>query len=160
MAWCPQLPAADLIGRLAPRNWAALGHHVNESDHLDHGTTGPLSCLSGGRPAGRWDIREAGMGAVYVKVRRTSENGVYTYHLAEADPAGQVDRIMLCRTPQPEYLHRKYTAPRAKLSLASLRHSPMCCQQWEMSRSLLNIEKRSLPRLMLSGVGLASKDAV
>jgi hypothetical protein len=30
----------------------------------------------------------------------------------------------------------------------------------EMSRSLLNIEKRSLPRLMLSGVGLASKDAV
>ena len=29
-----------------------------------------------------------------------------------------------------------------------------------MSRSLLNIEKRSLPRLMLSGVGLASKDAV
>ncbi len=31
---------------------------------------------------------------------------------------------------------------------------------WEMSRSLLNIEKRSLPRLMLSGVGLASKDAV
>ena len=30
----------------------------------------------------------------------------------------------------------------------------------EMSRLLLNIEKRSLPRLMLSGVGLASKDAV
>jgi CRP-like cAMP-binding protein len=29
-----------------------------------------------------------------------------------------------------------------------------------MSRSLLNIAKRSLPRLMLSGVGLASKDAV
>jgi hypothetical protein len=28
-----------------------------------------------------------------------------------------------------------------------------------MSRSLLNIAKRSLPRLMLSGVGLASKDA-
>ncbi len=30
----------------------------------------------------------------------------------------------------------------------------------EMSRLLLNIEKRSLPRLMLSGVGLASKDTV
>ena len=29
-----------------------------------------------------------------------------------------------------------------------------------MSRTLLNIAKRSLPRLMLSGVGLASKDAV
>jgi hypothetical protein len=29
-----------------------------------------------------------------------------------------------------------------------------------MSRYLLNIEKRSLPRLMLSGEGLASKDAV
>ena len=29
-----------------------------------------------------------------------------------------------------------------------------------MSRCLLNIAKRSLPRLMLSGVGLASKDAV
>jgi hypothetical protein len=29
-----------------------------------------------------------------------------------------------------------------------------------MSRSLLNIEKRSLPRLTLRGVGLASKDAV
>ena len=29
-----------------------------------------------------------------------------------------------------------------------------------MSRFLLNIEKRSLPRLMLSGDGLASKDAV
>ena len=29
-----------------------------------------------------------------------------------------------------------------------------------MSRSLLNIAKRSLPRLMLSGVGLTSKDAV
>jgi hypothetical protein len=29
-----------------------------------------------------------------------------------------------------------------------------------MSRSLLNIAKRSLLRLMLSGVGLASKDAV
>jgi hypothetical protein len=29
-----------------------------------------------------------------------------------------------------------------------------------MSRFLLNIEKRSLPRLMLSGEGLASKDAV
>ena len=29
-----------------------------------------------------------------------------------------------------------------------------------MSRFLLNIEKRSLPGLMLSGVGLASKDAV
>ena len=30
----------------------------------------------------------------------------------------------------------------------------------EMSRSLLNIAKRSLPRLTLRGVGLASKDAV
>jgi hypothetical protein len=30
----------------------------------------------------------------------------------------------------------------------------------KMSRSLLNIVKRSLLRLMLSGVGLASKDAV
>jgi hypothetical protein len=29
-----------------------------------------------------------------------------------------------------------------------------------MSRSLLNIEKRSLPKLILSGVGLANKDAV
>ena len=29
-----------------------------------------------------------------------------------------------------------------------------------MSRSLLNIAKRSLPRLTLRGVGLASKDAV
>jgi hypothetical protein len=29
-----------------------------------------------------------------------------------------------------------------------------------MSRFLLNIEKRSLPRLMLSGDGVASKDAV
>jgi predicted DNA-binding ribbon-helix-helix protein len=29
-----------------------------------------------------------------------------------------------------------------------------------MSRSLLDIEKRTLPRLMLRGVGLASKDAV
>jgi 3-hydroxybutyryl-CoA dehydratase len=29
-----------------------------------------------------------------------------------------------------------------------------------MSRSLLNIEKRTLPRLTLRGVGLASKDAV
>jgi len=29
-----------------------------------------------------------------------------------------------------------------------------------MSRYLLNIEKRSLPRLMLSGDGLASKDTV
>jgi len=29
-----------------------------------------------------------------------------------------------------------------------------------MSRSLLNIAKRSLLRLMLGGVGLASKDAV
>jgi hypothetical protein len=29
-----------------------------------------------------------------------------------------------------------------------------------MSRFLLNIEKRSLPRSMLSGDGLASKDAV
>ena len=29
-----------------------------------------------------------------------------------------------------------------------------------MSRFLLNIEKRSLPRLMLGGDGLASKDAV
>ena len=29
-----------------------------------------------------------------------------------------------------------------------------------MSRTLLNIAKRSLPRLMLSGVGLASKEAV
>jgi hypothetical protein len=29
-----------------------------------------------------------------------------------------------------------------------------------MSRSLLNIEKRTLPSLMLRGVGLASKDAV
>jgi hypothetical protein len=28
-----------------------------------------------------------------------------------------------------------------------------------MSRSLLNIAKRSLPRLTLCGVGLASKDA-
>jgi hypothetical protein len=28
-----------------------------------------------------------------------------------------------------------------------------------MSRSLLNIEKRSLPRLMLGGVGLVNKDA-
>ena len=28
-----------------------------------------------------------------------------------------------------------------------------------MSRFLLNIEKRSLPRLMLSGDGFASKDA-
>ena len=30
----------------------------------------------------------------------------------------------------------------------------------KMSRSLLNIEKRSLPRLMLSGIGLASKYAL
>jgi hypothetical protein len=29
-----------------------------------------------------------------------------------------------------------------------------------MSRPLLNIEKRTLPRLTLRGVGLASKDAV
>ena len=29
-----------------------------------------------------------------------------------------------------------------------------------MSRSLLNIAKRTLPRLTLRGVGLASKDAV
>ena len=29
----------------------------------------------------------------------------------------------------------------------------------EMSRCLLNIAKRSLPKLILSGVGLASKDA-
>jgi hypothetical protein len=34
------------------------------------------------------------------------------------------------------------------------------CRIGEMSRSLLNIEKRSLLRLMLSGIGLASKDAV
>jgi hypothetical protein len=33
-------------------------------------------------------------------------------------------------------------------------------RRWKMSRSLLNIVKRSLLRLMLSGVGLASKDAV
>jgi hypothetical protein len=33
-------------------------------------------------------------------------------------------------------------------------------RQRKMSRSLLNIEKRSLLRLMLSGDGLASKDAV
>jgi hypothetical protein len=32
--------------------------------------------------------------------------------------------------------------------------------QGGMSRSLLNIAKRSLPRLTLRGVGLASKDAV
>jgi hypothetical protein len=31
---------------------------------------------------------------------------------------------------------------------------------WEMSRSLLNIAKRPLPRLTLRGVGLTSKDAV
>ena len=31
---------------------------------------------------------------------------------------------------------------------------------WGMSRFLLNIAKRSLPRLMLSGVGLANKVAV
>jgi len=30
----------------------------------------------------------------------------------------------------------------------------------EMSRSLLNIAKRPLPRLTLRGVGLTSKDAV
>jgi len=30
----------------------------------------------------------------------------------------------------------------------------------EMSRSLLNIAKRTLPRLTLCGVGLASKNAV
>jgi hypothetical protein len=32
--------------------------------------------------------------------------------------------------------------------------------RWGMSRFLLNIAKRSLPRLRLRGVGLASKDAV
>ena len=42
----------------------------------------------------------------------------------------------------------------------------LCCSMeepagsWAMSRSLLNIEKRSLLRLMLSSDGLASKDAV
>jgi hypothetical protein len=36
----------------------------------------------------------------------------------------------------------------------------MSVVRWEMSRSLLNIAKRPLPRLTLRGVSLTSKDAV
>jgi hypothetical protein len=35
-----------------------------------------------------------------------------------------------------------------------------CQRDLSLSRSLLNIAKRSLPRLTLRGVGLTSKDAV
>jgi hypothetical protein len=31
-------------------------------------------------------------------VRRTTENGVYVYHVAEAHPQGQVDKVALWRT--------------------------------------------------------------
>jgi hypothetical protein len=50
-------------------------------------------------------------------------------------------------------------------SLASCRGqqrsaATFCRYRKEMSRSLLNIAKRPLPRLTLRGVGLTSKDAV
>jgi len=37
---------------------------------------------------------------LYITVRRTSENGVYTYHVAEAYPPGQVDKVVLWRAPR------------------------------------------------------------
>jgi hypothetical protein len=45
----------------------------------------------------------------------------------------------------------------------TLGHGPPAndtAERQKMFRSMLNIEKRSPPRLMLSGVGLASKDGV
>ncbi len=38
------------------------------------------------------------MPASCITVRRSSEDGVYSYHVAEAHPAGQVDKVILWRT--------------------------------------------------------------
>ena len=64
-------------------------------------------------------------------------------------------------------LHGSAHAMTVRSSSLSHAHFPTCSEGmvkaicvWTMSRSLLNIAKRSLLRLMLGGVGLASKDAV
>jgi hypothetical protein len=33
-----------------------------------------------------------------MRIRRTTENGVYVYHVAEAHPQGRVDKVMVWRT--------------------------------------------------------------
>ena len=58
----------------------------------------------------------------------------------------------------PRYLIRDRDAVYGSVVTRRLRAMPMARRG--MSRSLLNIAKRSLPRLTLRGVGLTSKDAV
>jgi hypothetical protein len=48
-----------------------------------------------------------------MRVQRTTENGVYVHHLAEAYPQGDVDKIILWRTDRGyfgEITHRKKPA--------------------------------------------------
>ena len=72
---------------------------------------------------------------------------------------GDDSRMPCWGADMPAYIHHHDAEP-AFMTCPSCARLPMYIKNVEMSRSLLNIAKRPLPRLTLRGVGLTSKDAV